>query len=100
MNIPLKKPVLITECCAKQNIRHMPFKLPMFPVGDEPQINMVNSVCLACKTHWYGSESEVYQFTAKEWDTHIDEALEDLKHCQVNGDLNDQYAICLSKEGV
>lgn len=100
MNIPLKKPVLITECCAKQNIRHMPFKLPMFPVGDVPQVTMVNSVCLACKTHWYGSESQVYQYTAKEWDTHIDEALEDLKQRQVNGDLNDQYAICLSKEDV
>lgn len=100
MSKDVKQPVLIADCCAKQNIRHMPFKLPMFPVGGVPQVNMVNSVCLTCKTHWHGPESEVYQYTAKEWETHIAEALEYLKQRQANGHLNDEYVICPIKEDV
>ena len=100
MSKDLNQPVLITECCPKQNIRHMYFKSPLFPVADVPQINMVNSVCLACKTHWHGPENEVYQYTAKEWDAHIAEALEYLNQLQAIDHLNDEYVICPIKEDV
>ena len=47
------------QCCAKPSLNRM-LKLPE-----------VNTVCLSCGAHWYGTEGAVKRYTRQEWDAYV-----------------------------
>jgi hypothetical protein len=54
-----KKALTSDECCAKPSLNRM-LKLPE-----------VNTVCLSCGAHWYGTEGVVKRYTRQEWDAYV-----------------------------
>ena len=61
------------DCCKKPSVANLDHKK-----GFEPEVvNMVNRVCLNCKTHWYGPEGDVSEFTSKQWGEWIGDAFGD-----------------------
>lgn len=34
---------------------------------------LVNRLCLRCKTHWYGRKGKVKEYTRKEWEQYIND---------------------------
>lgn len=57
------------ECCAKPSLNRM-LKLPE-----------VNTVCLSCGTHWYGTKGAVKRYIRQEWEAYVNGELPVQRKC-------------------
>lgn len=60
----------LEQCCGhKRSIQNWDFV-----VNGDVQVPYVNRMCVNCKTHWHGPESDVTEYTAREWDALMEAA--------------------------
>jgi hypothetical protein len=61
------------NCCRRPDIARMVYE--HFDRDTHTSSPRIYRVCLTCLTHWFGTPDSVTQYTGKEWDKMLAEAI-------------------------